>query len=177
MVNSDHNTSLRPRRQRWLWLLLLLGVLLVASAMVGPRGISAWKRKQCANNLRALAFTVTMYRDMHDNMFPSLLGAAVLEQASSSSRLLVCPGTGNEWGSLTDADRWMDYLYINWSRYYGTNAVPGGYPLIYDRHLSNHKGQGVNIAFVDGSVRWDSNATWLREFLDQHPQYEIPLPQ
>ena len=152
-------------------------VVLVVAAIVGIAYASgSWKRKQCQGTLRALAYTVAMYRDMHNQMFPPTLSDSVSEEASSP-RLLVCPGTGKNWGTYADAGVWADYLYINWSPYYGTNDPPGGYPLIYDRRLSNHRGQGVNIAFVDGSVQWDPNAAWLRSFANTHREYTIPVPR
>lgn len=152
-------------------------VVLLAAVIAGIVHASfLWKRKECKGVVRALAYAVAMYRDMHDKMFPPNLSVSVSEEASSP-RLLVCPGTGKNWGSYTNAEVWADYLYINWSRYYGTNEPPGDYPLVYDRRLSNHKGRGVNIGAVDGSVRWDPNAVSLRVFATKHPEYDVPLPR
>ena len=152
-------------------------VMLFAVVVAGVvHASNLWKRKQCQNTLRALAYTVAMYRDMHNKMFPPSLSASASEEASSP-RLLVCPGTGKHWGDYSNAEVWADYLYINWSRYYGTNEPPGGYPLVYDRRLSNHRAQGVNIGAVDGSVRWDPSAQWLRDFASQHREYDVPLPR
>jgi prepilin-type processing-associated H-X9-DG protein len=52
----------------------------------------------------------------------------------------------------------------------------GGYPVMYDCSLENHHGRGINILMLDGSVRWDPGAAWLRQFASQHPEFSIALP-
>ena len=100
------------------------------------------------------------YRLEHDNTFPPDLKTAFWESemhlapdSPSSAIFLKCPGSGTKQGLLIDAEEWQDYIYINWSLYYGAQPVPPDYPLIYDRRLSNHDGKGINVVSVEGAVR------------------------
>jgi hypothetical protein len=91
---------------------------------------------------------------------------------------LLCPGSATEPGSATNIDEWSDYLYVDWSKWYqGTNQPPGSYPMLYDRRISNHGGRGIYVLKVDHSVIWDGGGSWLAEFSERHPQYQIQLPQ
>ena len=82
---------------------------------------------------------------------------------------LNCPGAGNRALTPTNAALTSSYIYVNWEGFYGTNHPPSGYPLLYDGHLSNHHGWGVNIlTFGEGCV-WDFRAKRLRAFAAKHP--------
>jgi prepilin-type processing-associated H-X9-DG protein len=56
-------------------------------------------------------------------------------------------------------------------------SFSGELPAAYDRHLNNHGGRGINILMVDGTVRWDPNATWLKQFAAKHAESQLPIPQ
>lgn len=47
---------------------------------------------------------------------------------------------------------------------------------MYDRHLSNHNGKGINILMVDGTVKWDPKAEWLKKFISDHKDLNLPTP-
>jgi len=117
-------------------------------------------------------------------LFPPDLKTAFLESeknlvpaSPSNAIFLHCPGSKTKPGLLSDADEWQDYIYIDWSRYYGAEKVPDDYPLIYDRRLSNHDGKGINVVTVGGEVYWDPDAGKLCSFALRHPEYEVPLPE
>jgi hypothetical protein len=94
------------------------------------------------------------------------------------SVLICCPGVRHQKEEVLDGTNWMDYTYIDWSKYFDTpSKVPEDYPLLYDRAMSNHGGNGINIALVSNIVFWDPGATWLRNFAASHPQYDIPVPK
>ncbi len=73
------------------------------------------------------------------------------------------------------------YCYIFWPS--GFKGTPPDYPLMYDKRLSNHKGEGIFILQVTGDesrkgdVFFDKNAEWLQKFALSHPEYEIPMPE
>jgi hypothetical protein len=91
---------------------------------------------------------------------------------------LLCPGSETTAGSISNAVEWSDYTYVNWSKWFsGSNTPPGSFPLVYDRRLSNHGGRAVYIMKIDGSVAWDPNANWLKEFAKSPPEYAIQVPQ
>jgi len=55
------------------------------------------------------------------------------------------------------------------------NFVLRPYPLVYDRHMANHWGLGINV-LTTSRIFWDFRARWLRDFAKKHPAYELPLP-
>ena len=77
----------------------------------------------------------------------------------------------------------MDYLYVYWPDGLKT---PRDYPVMYDRRLSNHGGRGIYVLRIEEvvirsredrpEVMWDENATWLKKFAKEHPEFDIPLP-
>jgi len=71
------------------------------------------------------------------------------------------------------------YAYVNWSAksFAHVADVPGEYPLVYDRTLSNHSGRGVFVLRINGSVVWDPGAKWVRDFSGAHPEYHLLIPQ
>ena len=111
----------------------------------------------------------TAFQESEKNLVPG---------SPSSAIFLYCPGSGTKPGLLSNAEVWQDYIYIDWSRYYDdVQAVPRDYPLIYDRHLSNHDGKGINVVTVGGDVYWDPDAGKLCSFALWHREYEVPLPE
>jgi hypothetical protein len=90
--------------------------------------------------------------------------------------LVLCPGSQTP----IDLERVTpDYAYVNWSAKLFAHVVdvPGEYPLVYDRTLSNHSGRGVFVLRVNGSVIWDPGAEWVRGFSGRHPEYHVLIPQ
>lgn len=91
---------------------------------------------------------------------------------------LLCPESESPLKSGELQEREADYTYVNWSAWFAdSQAVPKDYPMFYDRSMSNHKGRGIFLIRIDGSVIWDPGATWLRGFANHHPEYTIPIPQ
>ena len=88
-------------------------------------------------------------------------------------------------GSITNVDQWSDFLYVYWPE--GKDKTPGNLPLLYDRRMSNHGGKGINVFLVGagGALRpqpkgtwfWDEGARWLKEFVREHPQLKISMPE
>ena len=71
-----------------------------------------------------------------------------------------------------------NYFSMDWSKLPdGPGTSHHKYPLMYDRRMSNHDGRGINILMTDGSIEWDSNAEWLKEFAAEHPNAKLPIPE
>jgi len=161
--------------------LAVISVLALVLAFCGAAFIEGastrLRRLECLSNLHAIHLSIAMYAERYNGALPESLQQLIDSGFLTSTRALVCPGAGTSAGPKTNVSEWTDYFYVNWQQYYGTNAVPDSYPLMYDKSLSNHKGQGVNVGLVDGSVRWDPKAVWLNDFARAHKEFNIPLPQ
>jgi hypothetical protein len=94
------------------------------------------------------------------------------------THVLLCPGSKTCVGSQRDLVGLCDYAYVDWSRWFDDpEAVPAGFPMIYDRRLSNHGGRGVYILRSEGFVMWDPGGQWLSTFAAKHPEYKLTLPE
>lgn len=91
--------------------------------------------------------------------------------------VLRCPGVRMQTQGSGDLAHQGDYIYINWGQPLvdTTESLASRYPIVYDAKLSNHKGKGINILLLDGSVIWDEGAHWLYLFATKHK--DIPLPK
>jgi len=141
------------------------------------------RRFECFSVLRSTGCALAMYCQDNGGQLPtdfSLMGTLI-----SSPRLYVCPWNSKPPGSWTNINEWMDYYYVRWP---STTGVYAKYPLMYDRHLSNHGGKGINVLLVDvvnryGGINgpifwfWDPEAQWLRKFAQEHPETRVPLPE
>ena len=107
----------------------------------------------------------------------ALLGVEMTHARSNYwiSVLLTCKPGAKRSLTTTNAALESDYIYINWEQFFGTNYPPN-YPLMYDRHMRNHWGMGVNVLTTDGRRFWDYRVRWLRDFAQKHPEYELLLP-
>jgi hypothetical protein len=138
-------------------------------------------RAKCQRNLKSMVIAVKTYLSDNDDQFPPSLGAALSNIAfvdiNKFAKVLSCPGAaGTPTAAETSAA--LGYRFIDWSQSFGkTNTIPLGFPIMFDRTLSNHGGNGVNIVLLDGTLLWDENARWLREFAKKHPEYKLPLPE
>jgi hypothetical protein len=157
-----------------IWFGFLILVAGVVIAIVQPA--YQVKKLNCQQILKnGVGFvSVYLYRSEYGH-WPHQLND--LSNELANPLILICPGSGNVPGSFTNADSWSDYTYIDWSVYFGTNAVPDDYPLAYDRSLNNHKGRGINIVFANDIVKWDSHAESLKKFAIEHPNFRLSIPQ
>lgn len=89
---------------------------------------------------------------------------------------LTCPGVSKGATSTTNLNEESNYVYINWEPFFKTNSVPQGYPLFYDRKLSNHHGLGINVLTTSG-LFFDFRGRWLKDFSAKHPEFQLPLPE
>lgn len=133
------------------------------------------ERTECQHVMRSLQSAVMLYgNDFHGQFPPNLRVVGITQQLPQE--VLGCPKVG---AKHADPQAALDsYCYLDWSTQpRSADWGSGKYPLIYDSHLANHGGAGINLVLVDGTVWWDADARWLREFARQHPDAHIAIPQ
>lgn len=123
----------------------------------------------CHRMLRSLWHSISAYRQDYHSLPRNWQD---IWTSHRISRSLVCPMVAS---NTLNANR-EDYLHPDFSTYPATASIDK-YPLVYDRRLANHRGRGVNVVLVDGTVFWDDDAKWLRKFASAHPECKIPLPE
>lgn len=117
------------------------------------------------------------YRHKYDGQYPPDLAAAEnFNNPGGKLDFVTCPGVGIRTLPAAGGTN-ADYIYVNWGLTFGTNDVPGNYPVIYDRRLANHKGLGVNVITMDGRHFFDRHASWLQKFTNSYPQYHLTMPE
>ena len=132
-------------------------------------------RQNCKQQLRSLWSAIALYRSDHNNQWPPNLQSL---DKDILDHLLTCPGANAGAVQVTNVVGESDYFYVDWAKLpQEPGTVSGKYPLIYDRRLANHDGQGINVLMVDGSVEWDSNAEWLKKFKVEHPDAKLSMPE
>lgn len=92
---------------------------------------------------------------------------------------VLCPGLQAPFDLKSPTADSFGYAYVDWSSksFAHPAEVPGDYPLVYDRALTNHSGRGVFVLRVNGSVVWDPGAEWIRGFSHSHPEFRILSPE
>jgi len=124
---------------------LLLFIVVVGVAPWHPHGHARGRarRTSCMSNLQQTGLASRMYQQDHGNSFPhSILG---LTNLLPNPKLFICPGTGNEPGALSNVLDWTDYTFL---------LPPGTNMVLAYCSPENHKGEGGNVLFADGSVQW-----------------------
>ena len=159
-------------------IVIFVAIICVIFVLVLEQGRRIWG---CQNRLASLRSTFQDYRHDHNWDYPLDLTSSASWMYDGASRstnsvnlLLSCPGAHSHGKAPQDLS---DYTYINWQRLLGAKAVPGAYPLIYDRKLSNHLGLGINVMTTNGRCFWDFRAHWLKSFISKHPEYHLSFPQ
>ncbi len=158
---------------RLIW--ITVGVLVVGMGIFLSQPLYRYQRARCGETLKLLGNAIRTYKADQQGELPHQL--TILSNELDNPAFLVCPGSGHEPGSFANADSWTDYTFIDWSVVLGTNPVPGDYPIAYDRFMSNHCSHGINVLTVDGFVRWDPQAEWLRNFAAEHPKFKLRIPE
>lgn len=101
---------------------------------------SRFVRHHCASNMRQIGLAVQLYAEEGDGQLPdSLAGLESLDAFEDLTHLLTCPTFGRP-----------DYIYYGRGQ---TWPVDKDIPILAEP-LGNHEGEGMNILFGDGSVRF-----------------------
>jgi len=106
-------------------------------------------RERCQWNLRVIwkAAKLTGYGE-GDRFPPSL---QIIFPTAPDPQLYICPDSGHNSGDTNHVNLWADYVYVSGL----TESDPPGCILAFCPP-ENHKGEGANVLFIDGSVRWYS---------------------
>jgi prepilin-type processing-associated H-X9-DG protein len=139
--------------------------------------------RNCQQQLRVIGFSILYYHQTHGSRWPSSLESMMAAQGmhpdkNSNYRLFACPGVDRNGNSQISGWARNDYIYINWNdQSIESKIAPEQCPVAYDRDLENHGGAGINILMIDGSVHWDSEASWLKSFAAKYPDAILTLPR
>ena len=106
------------------------------------------KRELCREKLHDLYVAASLYSWNQGNSFPPSLGD--LLEKTRGPWTFICPSSGHLPGDINEIASWTDYGYVsNLSR---SDGHPGR--VLAFCTPENHAGEGANVLFVDGSVRW-----------------------
>ena len=166
---------------------LLAGLLMPALAAARERG----RRTQCASNLRQIGAAATMYSMDHGERFPEyLLHLTNVAYGLTSPGVFNCPSDGRtaDGVSLTDLENEnVSYIlfthHVEGSRRINASSdaatmlacdkdgedasqAHGGGVVDDDDFGGNHRDQGGNLLYVDGSVRWVTVSDWRDDDVD-----------
>ncbi|HEX8523359.1 MAG TPA: hypothetical protein VF669_13985 [Tepidisphaeraceae bacterium] len=116
-------------------------------------------RVKCAADMREIATAAIEHAQEHKGQFPDDLGTLAAERKLDPG-LFVCPsGDTDVPGNVNAASgaelaKWVntagDYIYLGKGL---TPSSPAGTILLYEKE-ADHDGDGMNILYVDGAVRW-----------------------
>ena len=130
--------------------LILLALIFFADripcSIMGPT--DGARKTQCMNNLWQIGKACQMYHEDHTNAWPGSCQDLAAYCDGDLARLFVCPASGNRAGAVSNVNAWTDYRLTPLN----TGATDHGIHA-YCRP-ANHKGEGGNVLFADGSVYW-----------------------
>jgi hypothetical protein len=133
------------------------------------------RRSKCFANIYQTHKAFLMFSMEHNNQFPTNI--ADMATYANNMKLFVCPSSGRippTARSVTELKDWLDYIYVPWPN---GEETPGDYPQMYDRRMSHHRGEGINLVLVNGGAFWDQGAGYLLQFAVTHPDLHVPLPE
>lgn len=148
-------------------LFAMLIVVTLYAVAVGPTKEYVQKQKlqRCAENLRKLHLTLTLYANEHEGAYPEAAGARsandvfalLVPRYSTDTSLFSCPGSGQAGyayvaGLRKDAD---GQAMLASDAQVNTDAKPQGARVFSDQDSGpggNHGKAGGNVLFVDGHV-------------------------
>lgn len=130
---------------------LMAGSSVMAGMMLPAlsRARESARRAACLNNLKQLVLAEKMYSADHQDKFSERLSDLYPDYVTSLE-VFTCPSAGAP--TITrkeDIDSLTSYVL----RKGLTEAVPSDEVLIYEKP-GNHPGEGGNVAYVDGHVKW-----------------------
>jgi len=169
MGNGHGETTMKTYKKFTIVVLLMIIIMIALFSFWEPTFLL--NQRNCRQQLRSLWCIIMFYQDDNGKRWPPDIYCLT---NYTEARLLFCPGVGTNF----NFNKRTDYFYIDWSKLPHKNDPDfAKYPLMYDRNISNHNNRGINILMVDGTVKWDSNAKWLKKFASEHQDLCLPLPE
>ena len=135
---------------------LLTGLMIPSSNHSRERAV----RAICASNLHQVGLAIHVYRQDHGGRYPDTLGTLIREVPGLASRTLVCPDstdtpaagpTTRDVADAVAAGGHCSYVYAGAGR---TDGTAGPSTVVAYEPMADHKGDGCNVLFGDGDVRW-----------------------
>jgi prepilin-type processing-associated H-X9-DG protein len=151
----------------WFWIGVIPVIAAVAGAgwffygLLGKAAESA-HRASCFGNFRQIGLGIKQYAQDHGGKHPDSFALLLKEAYITTTKVFVCPSTNTRvpddfptmfktagLADLKRIDAIADYEMV---RGLDNNASPD-FILLYERP-SNHKGEGLNVGYMDGHVQW-----------------------
>ena len=165
---------MKRAEKTWIIVAVVMIVIVVGAVPAIRYAREKARRVKCLSPLACcLGKAMKMYSMDHNGKFPT----SIVEMAeyAGNPKLFICPGSDTFIpGSVRDMTNWGDYIYIYWP---DGEKTPVDYPWLYDRKLSHHRGEGINVGFVGGGGYFDKGARDLIKFAKEHPELKIPMPE
>ena len=125
----------------------------------------AARRASCLNNIRQIGLAMQQYAEMHDGRCPDSFEILLKEGYLITTKVFRCPSSDDEFAdegypkdlkNATLAELKLPEGNCSYTMIGGLKKgdLPDDFMLVYDKSAENHKGEGRNVFFNDGHVKW-----------------------
>ena len=132
--------------------------MLYAVAIIYTQSAERSNRIDCNNNLKQIGLALHIYSSDHSNEFPRSF-ADLAPTYLNEPMLFVCPSARSKPGPMSAVHEWCDYIYVSGL----CEADPSDVVQAIEKP-TNHGGEGGNVLFVGGYVKWCNQADLMELF-------------